>query len=102
MGTDIVVLDRITGEALDLKSAPTESLAAFITNLQDFTAALREEADVVSAELVARMDRNATWTLHVGDPQTAMWEVTAPSPEAGTTVYPVDALERELAPLVER
>lgn len=96
------VVDRKTGEVLVLEDAPDEQLAAFCTNLQDLRAELGEAEALVHQELVARLDRNASWTLRVGDPESsAQWEITAPSPTAGTESYPEVELEVELAGLVD-
>lgn len=101
--TSPAVIDRKTGEVLDVAQASDEQLAEFCTNLQDLRGELADAEGLVHRELVARLDRNASWTLRVGDPAgEAQWEITAPSPAAGTESYPVDLLEPELRALVER
>lgn len=101
--TTPAVVDRTTGEVLDLADASDEQLARFCTNAQDLREELADAEAQVHRELVARLDRNASWTLRVGDPTgEAQWEITAPSPSAGTESYPPVDLERELRALVER
>lgn len=97
------VLDRTTGEVIDLAHASDEQLAQFCTNAQDLRDELADAEALVHSELVARLDRNAAWTLRVGDPTgEQQWEITAPSPSAGTESYPPADLERELRALVAR
>jgi hypothetical protein len=86
------VIDLKTGEVVDLVSAPTERVAELATNMADVRARIGEVEQAISMELVTRLDRSATWTLRVGDPTRAQWEITAPSPAAGTEAYPPDAL----------
>lgn len=101
--TDLTIIDRLHGEILDVRDATTERLAQAVTNMQELRAQLADEEKLVSDELIARLDREARWTLSVGDPREGrVWVIKAPSPEAGTTVYPPDLLEHELRQLVER
>jgi hypothetical protein len=108
MSTDIAttsrdVVDWKTGEVVNLDDATTEQLAELVTNLQDVRRALAETEQAVSAELVDRLDRDACWTLRVGDPKDGrQWEIKAASPTAGSSVYPPDMLETELRALVAR
>jgi hypothetical protein len=95
----LVVIDRVTGEILDPKDAETVRLARFITNLGQLRKELAEAESIVSDELVERLDRDACWTTRVADGENA-WEIKAPSPTAGTTIYPEDILETELETLV--
>lgn len=86
------VLDRATGELIDLDDAPSERLAEAVDALAELRAELAEGEEALSDELVARLDRQASWTLRVGDPTgERQWEITAPSPVAGTRTY--DALD---------
>lgn len=99
---DLEVVDRRTGEVLDVRAAKTVQLAEWTTNLRDLLAELAEAAEVVSDELVRRLDRSAEWTIRVGEPTDRQWEITAPSPTAGTDVYDDRVLENELKALVAR
>lgn len=99
---ELTIIDYVSGELIDPKTATSEALAQYVTNVQAIREDLAAAEKVVSDELVARMDRDAKWTLHVGDPKVQVWEITAPSPTAGTEVYPPDMLETELRQLVER
>jgi hypothetical protein len=104
MSTDLTekvnVVDRLTGEIIDVQKAPTEVLAGFVTNLQALRKELADAESLVSDELVDRLDRNVSWTLRVSSKDGA-WEIKAPSPTAGTTVYPEDMLETALEDLVD-
>jgi hypothetical protein len=99
---ELMIVDYVSGELIDPKSASAEALAQYMTNVQSIREDLAAAEAIVSDELVARMDRDAKWTLHVGDPKVQVWEITAPSPTAGTEVYPPDVLETELRALVDR
>jgi hypothetical protein len=106
MSTDLqlhqaTVVDRLSGEILTVADATTEQLAQFVTNQRQVRDDLSDAEAAVSAELVARLDANAQWTLRVGDPTDVQWEITAPSPTAGSESYPPDMLEVELLDLVE-
>jgi hypothetical protein len=94
------ILDLKTGELVDITTAPTEAVAELATNTADVRAQIGDVEKAISAELVARLDRSASWTVRVGDPARAQWEITAPSPSAGTEVYPPDLLQAELSKLI--
>lgn len=96
------VLDRTTGEVIAIADASTEDLARFMANQQDLRGELSDAEAAVSAELVSRLDAGATWTLRVGDPKDVQYEITAPSPTAGTEQYPAALLEPKLAGLIAK
>jgi hypothetical protein len=96
------VLDRVTGELLAVRDANTETLAAFMVHQQQLRGELADAEAIVNNALLERLDRGAVWTVRVGDPTTLQYELSAPSPTAGTDSYPPDALETELRALVER
>jgi hypothetical protein len=99
---ELVIIERATGEIVGVKDASTLSLAAFVTDMQTVREQHHEAEEIVSEELVARMDRALNWTLREGDLRDGeAWEIKAPSPEAGTTVYPAVVLEPELSALIE-
>lgn len=101
--TDVAILDRMHGEIVDVKDATTERLAQAVSNMQELRRDLAEEERIISDELLNRLDREARWTISVGDPRDGrVWVIKAPSPDAGTTIYPPDALEHELRELVNR
>lgn len=101
--TALTVIDRKTGEVLDLAQADTERLARFVTELDDLHTELADAGRLVSRELVDRLDRRRDWTLRVGDPADGrQYEITAPSPAAGSDVYDAGPLEEELRKLVGR
>ena len=97
---ETTVIDRLSGEVIAVAEASTEQLAEFVTNQRQVRDQLSDAEAAVSAELVSRLDRSACWTLRVGDPEVAQWEITAPSPTAGTETYPPDLLVAELAKLI--
>jgi hypothetical protein len=92
-----LVPDFRTGEVLSLRDSSTEELAVYVDALQQLHVEMGHAERAVSEELLARLDRDANWTWRGGG-----FEVTAPSPEAGTTTYLADALEGELRALIER
>ena len=94
------VVDLKTGELVDIANASTERVAELATNMVDVRAQITEVEQAISTELVARLDQQAVWTILVGDPTTAQWEITAPSPAAGTETYPADRLIPELEDLI--
>lgn len=101
MGSDLVVPDA-HGEALDIPSATTERLAQAISDIGDARDRLRELEALVGGELLTRLDRDACWTLRVGDPTgDVQYEMKAPSPEAGTESYPEHELEPVLRLLLD-
>lgn len=100
---ELAVVHPTTGEVLDLKAAPTEGLAAAVDYAADLRRQLQEFESALGDELVARLDRAASWTLRCGPPDgLVQYEVKAPSPEAGTTAYDEHAMEQELRALLER
>jgi hypothetical protein len=96
--TDLTV-SPTTGEVLDLTTASTGQLARVIAELGETRQRLAEYEREVEGVLLEHMDREAMFTLHVDD-EGLHFEVKAPSPTAGTTVYPEDMLEVELDGLV--
>jgi hypothetical protein len=99
-GTELFV--PTTGEIVDLRTAPTEELAAVDAGLQDTQVQIGEAKGAISDELVARLDRSAAWTLLVGDPTgDRQFEIKAPSPAAGADVYAPDLLREALNELVD-
>lgn len=55
----------VTGEVLTL-AAETGDLGRYLADLREFESVLREHKRIVSRELLARMDRAASWTFHAG------------------------------------
>jgi hypothetical protein len=92
-----------TGEVLDLTGAETVDLAAAMTGLADLRADLRTYEQAIEREILRRLDRDATWTLRVGEPTAdRQFEITAPSPTAGTEGFDARTLQAELEQLIER
>ncbi|MCW3018622.1 MAG: hypothetical protein JWN10_930 [Solirubrobacterales bacterium] len=61
-----IVIHPSTGEVLDL-DASTEDLARWLVEARQLDEAMRAEKRRVVSELLARMDRDASYTLRVGD-----------------------------------
>lgn len=96
------VLDRTTGEVIDVNRAEKETLAAFCLNLADLRAELAAAEAIVHQEIVRRLDKSGEWTHRVRvDGVDAPVKITAPSPTAGGTDVLIDVLEQELDGLVE-
>lgn len=87
------VLNPITGEVVAL-DAPTDHLGEWLDNVRDFEGAIREQKAAVTAELLRRMDNEATWTVHAGP-----FKLTGRSPEP-ETVYDAARLRAVLEQLV--
>jgi hypothetical protein len=99
---ELMIVERSTNEIVGVKDASTLSLAAFVTDMQTVREKHAEAEAVVSDELVSRMDQALNWTLREGDLRDGeAWEIKAPSPAAGTEVYPPEVLEPELSALIE-
>lgn len=101
-GMELVLVNRWTGEQLDVANATDEDLATFYAAAEDAKGELDDLLTEANRELVRRLDRAATWTRRVGDPQVRQYEIVAPSPTAGTEVYPELRLEGELLGLYRR
>jgi hypothetical protein len=94
------ITDLKTGEIVDIANATMERVAELSDNMAAVRHEIGEVIDAISTELLARLDKQASWTVRVGDPATVQWEITAPSPKAGTDVYPEDLLEEALTRLI--
>lgn len=101
-GMELVLVNRWTGEQLDVAGASDDELATFYAAAEDAKVELDELLSVANREIVRRLDRAASWTRRVGDPTVRQFEFVAPSPTAGTEVYPEERLERELLALHRR
>lgn len=91
------VLDRSSGELIDVREASTDRLARFLDEAAELVSLVNEARAQVDREVLRRMDEEATWTARVGS-----FELRAPSPEAGMTYYDAEGLEEALDDLVER
>lgn len=96
MSAELTVLDRTTGEVIDLATAPTATLAEFCSNLANLRSELSDAERAVHDALLDRMDLAASWTMREG-----CYEIKAPSPAAGSESYDPAILERELRKLIE-
>lgn len=90
-----VVADPATGEVLDLATATTDALAAYLANVRDLEHTLREHKKAAQAEVLRRMDNAAQWTVTVGE-----WKLSGASPAPKVT-YDAEALAAELQQLVD-
>lgn len=102
--TDLTVVDRDTGELIDLRTALTKNLAALSVRCAELRQDLADTEAAISDELVRRLDRDASWTYRPpamsGD--AIQYEITAPTPTAGTKGYDPTLMEAELRALLER
>lgn len=96
-GKELVVVNRATGEAIDLATATDEEIAQFQVALEDARQQLADVGREANGELLRRLDRALSWTRRVG-----RFELKAPSPTAGTTDYPEAELEAALNELYDR
>jgi hypothetical protein len=62
--TEIALLDPKTGEQLTLDH-PTEDLARYLDSVRSLEWELRTQKRLVTEELLARMDKSASWTMHL-------------------------------------
>lgn len=84
----------VTGEVLDLATAPDADLAAWLDAVKSMEQSQRSAKKVVQEELLRRMDRNASYTVREG-----VWEVTGDSPKPQVH-YDVEPLAADLDELV--
>jgi hypothetical protein len=92
--TSIQLVNPSTGEVVEL-DGPTESLAEFLADMREHESLCREAKKLVTREVVSRMDKSATWTLHV-----AGLKLSAASP-APTEEFDGPELKEALHALVE-
>jgi hypothetical protein len=79
----------------DPRDATIVDLAEFTDNTRELASIAAEARKLVSDELIRRLDQSGRWTW-----RGAVWEVKAPSPEAGTVRYHTHLLRDALAQLV--
>lgn len=79
----------------DLDLASMGELAAFADNTRELQSIAAEARNIVSDELVRRLDKDGRWTW-----REAGYEVKSASPEAGTTKYHTGLLREALSQLV--
>lgn len=89
-----IVVHPSTGEVLDL-GAPTEQLARWLVEARELDEAMRSEKRRVVAELLSRMDREARYTLRIGD-----LELKGDGPEPPTE-YDAQELREALTEFVD-
>ena len=105
MGTELeaaayVLVQPVTGEVVDSATTTNEEIVLRVTESQDTRRKLTEFESNAGEVLLERLDKDLSWTQRVGDPTTGQWEITAPSPDAGTETYPEDKLVPELQALI--
>lgn len=76
------IVNPLAGTVVPLASA-TDEIAEAMDALQELERQANEARKLAGAELLKRMDRRGRWTAQVGG-----FEITAPSPSAGTESYP--------------
>lgn len=85
-------VDPLTGELCPL-DGPTDALGTFLADVREIESRLREAKAVVTAELLARMDREGTWTVRVPG-----MKITGEAP--GRVEYDVEKLRTVVDELV--
>lgn len=108
MAGQLAVIDRASGELLDLDKigtqlaeAEAERVAAFVIAMQGVRELIADAEQVALGELLHRLDKRGEWTLRLGNPEgTVQYEVTAPSPTAGTTGVSIPVLREGLLALL--
>lgn len=101
--TTTEVVDRKTGEIVDIATCEFDQLATLRANMDDVKAEIADATAPVDAEILRRLDKSARWTRRVRHPEIdADIEITAPSPKAGDSTIDVAVLEKALADLLER
>lgn len=88
------IMDRRTGEIIDLAHATVEELGTWLDGLREAEQIQRSEKSAVHREIHRRMDADVTWTL-----RSATWKLTGQSPTLVT--YDAEKLHQALAELVE-
>jgi len=97
--TEIVLYNPASGELLRLavETAEDERLADVLeATIPTLIGQLKDAKDIVDREVLARLDRSGRWTRRVGDPKNVQWEITSPSPVAGTETVDVGTLAEVL------
>jgi hypothetical protein len=64
--TSIQLVNPSTGELVEL-DGPTETLAHFLADMREHESLCKEAKALVNREMLNRLDRQAKWTLYVGD-----------------------------------
>lgn len=59
---ELQVLNPVNGEVLTL-DAKSDQLGAYLADVREFEFLMRESKRAVTQELLARMDKNASWTM---------------------------------------
>ena len=89
------VLDRTTGELIDLAEVSTDRLGAFLASTRELESELRAAKAEVSREVHRRMDAEAKWTVRAGP-----YKLSGQSPDRSE--YDGEELARALRRLVRR
>lgn len=98
--TEVQIVDPASGESKPLHAVETDVLARVLgmvqASIDDHLRALYDAKRVLGDEVIARMDRKASWTVRA-----AGVEIIAPSPSAGKIDWNAEKLEEILGVLVE-
>lgn len=71
---ELHLLDRATGETIALTEAPDDLLCEALAEIDDRRRELADARRLIGDEVIARMDRQASWTMTAGGRK-----ITAPS-----------------------
>lgn len=98
------VVNPATGEIIaDIRAADDETLARFVVDARTTVEEVGVSCDLISQEFLGRLDRSLAWTRRAGAPTAdVQYKITAPTPQAGTIVYPEARLEAVLRALAAR
>lgn len=89
-------LANAQGQVVPLHEASEDLIASVLDSIKDAESQLREAKSLIGQEVLGRMDRSASWTLHVA----GGLKMTAPSP-APVQTWDAEGLRRDLLGLVE-
>jgi hypothetical protein len=98
---ELIVPDPVSGEAIDLAQLATDQVIEFHQRAGDLIGTIVDVVATAEGELIGRLDRAATWTHRTPILDGRQVEISAPSPDAGTTYHRGDELRDALQKLVD-
>lgn len=99
----VAVVNRLTGQTItDVRRASLDELVLWLTSHEEIRNEFKVGESIVNEEVVARLDRDRAWTQRIAITGDVQYEVSCPSPDAGSVEIKPAALERELRALIAR
>lgn len=99
----VAVVNRLTGQTItDVRTASLDELVLWLVSHEDIRQEFRVGESIVNEEIVARLDRDRSWTQRIAITGDVQYEVSTPSPDAGSVEIAALGLERELRALIAR